>query len=81
MNGCGHCVKFKPVWDEVAANNPTSIKMEYIEAKDATELRDAKGKPLTSFPAVILTGGASVIDYNGARTEIALKSFLKEHDK
>jgi len=80
MNGCGHCEKFSPIWDKFSNSNASSItthKLERAQAKDKLEKYNING-----FPTILLLNenNEKLKDYNGDRSEEALKKFVRENE-
>ena len=38
MNGCGHCKRFTPVWDEFSKNYNGELKLKKLERKEAGDM-------------------------------------------
>ncbi len=79
MNGCGHCEKFSPIWDEFISQNKSSItthKLEREEAGNKIQKYEVKG-----FPTILLLdeNNNKIKEYNGDRTLSALKKFVSEN--
>ena len=76
MNGCGHCKKFSPIWDQFTGkyNGPVELKkMERAEAGNLLEKYEVQG-----FPTVILVDDkGEKKEFNDDRTVSALESFVK----
>ena len=82
-NWCGHCTRFKPVWDETCAEidkRPHLADVERVELDVDTE----EAKPLMQkhnvrgFPHVVLVyGGDKEEVYSGTRTKEDLIDFLE----
>jgi hypothetical protein len=74
MNGCGHCDKFNPIWDEFTTNysGTPPITFEKIESADAPS--SVKG-----YPTVILTRkDGSTSEFNADRTVGELQRFISD---
>lgn len=67
-NTCGHCVRFKPVYKEVAEKIGSIFPVTYIEAADITpdlsRALDFMGYPTVKF---FDKNGYMVKEYNGPR--------------
>lgn len=76
MNGCGHCKKFSPTWDQFAAKYRGSVqlkKMERAEAGNLLEKYEVQG-----FPTIILVDDkGQKKEFNDDRTVSALESFVQ----
>lgn len=82
-NWCGHCNRFKPVWDEFVTeckhkNEPTKLlelDIDQEESKPLMQKHNVRG-----FPHVVLTGeNQDDIVFTKNRTKEDLIAFLKEH--
>ena len=74
MNGCSHCDKFNPIWDEFTTNysGTPPITFEKIESADAPS--SVKG-----YPTVILTRkDGSTSEFNADRTTGELQRFISD---
>jgi thiol-disulfide isomerase/thioredoxin len=79
MNGCGHCKKLMPEWDEFVANNDSGIKTRAVEVNEDPSL--AKKHGVTGFPTILLLGenGDKVDTYDGERTAEGLASYCNQN--
>jgi protein disulfide-isomerase len=82
-NWCGHCNRFKPVWDEFVTecenkNEPTKLvelDIDNDESKPLMEKHNVRG-----FPHVVLTSDNDEdVVFTKNRTKEDLIAFLKEH--
>ena len=78
MNGCGHCKKFKPTWQEFVQQNSSGIRTEIVDSNEPlTKDMDVKG-----FPTVMLVRGSQkVATFEGDRTVADLNAFCKAHSQ
>ena len=84
-NWCGHCQKFKPIWDKFVDNCASD---EEHQTTDIVELDvdQSDSKPLlekyqvTGFPTIIMVNNATQEKrvFQDERTEEALHRFLKQ---
>jgi protein disulfide-isomerase A6 len=76
MNGCGHCKKFTPTWDEFCSANSSSIKTYKFEQSQVQE--QITTYAISGFPAILLLdeNNAKIDEYNGERTVEALTSYV-----
>jgi thiol-disulfide isomerase/thioredoxin len=82
---CGHCQRFKPVWDDFVHDAMTSNDFPNIEIVEL-DIDKEESKPLVQkhnvhgFPHVVLAEeGNSDVVFNEARTKEALKQFCKNN--
>jgi glutaredoxin len=68
MQGCPHCVAFKPEWDKFTANLPNGVSAQQIDANDPK----TQEAGVTGFPTIIITKNGKNTTYNGERTAVAL---------
>ena len=75
MEGCPHCVAFKPEWDSFESNaKGYGIATEQIDSKDPrTSAAGIKG-----FPTIVVTVNGTDMVYNGERTASALTKFVTD---
>ena len=75
MNGCGHCEKFTPKWNNFVSNNGSNYDcvFEKIEANNAPS--DIKGYPTI----VLIKSNNEKKTFEGDRTVQGLKQFLDEN--
>jgi len=78
MNGCGHCDKLMPEWDNFARENKTDILTKKVEANEDTSLM--KKHQVEGFPTILLLGsnGEKLDTYDGDRTKDGLLSYLQK---
>ena len=73
MDGCGHCEKFSPVWDEFTKSYNGSTQLKKINMKDAGN--DLEKYKVDGFPTVVIIDENGKHEhYNGDRTLAALQS-------
>lgn len=86
--GCGHCRKMMPAWDEAKASASATHKVLEVEAKDiqagtvpAVAAHGAKG--IKGYPTIkaVAKDGSLVAKYKGDRSASDLKAFIDEHTK
>lgn len=78
MNGCVHCERLMPTWDNFSKNNTTKIATKKLERRAAMHL--LKKYNVASFPTILmLDGGRKVEKYAGPRTLSGLQGFAKRH--
>lgn len=83
MNGCGHCVKFEPVWDEFSQNfnGYNGVKIVKIKADEHPELVQLHN--ISGFPTVkmCINGieNQTTVTYDGDRSFDSLAQFLEHY--
>ena len=83
-NWCGHCTRFKPVWDETCADKVARSDLEEVEMKEV-DVDTEEAKPLMQkhnvrgFPHVVMVNGDKEDVYSGNRTKEDLLSFIESH--
>ena len=85
-NWCGHCQRFKPVWDDVMNECSKDDKYSHITMKEL-DIDTDEAKPLMQkhnvrgFPHVVLVGEESSNDkvFQRNRTKEELLAFLNEN--
>ena len=89
-NWCGHCQRFKPVWDEVVehCNSKNSDKYAGVELVEL-DIDHEESKPLMQkhgvrgFPHVVITDSSESTDtdvvFNRNRTKEDLIAFIEEN--
>lgn len=77
MNGCGHCKRFTPIWDEFSGKYNGEIKLKKLERNEAGDMLD-KYK-IQGFPTILLLdeqGNKKV--FEGERSISGLESFINQ---
>ena len=75
MNGCGHCKKFTPTWDNFSSKYVGPLKLMKYEQKEAGKEMLEKYE-IQGFPTVILVDDKGDFKtYEGDRTISGLESF------
>ena len=76
MNGCGHCKKFSPTWDQFASRYSGNLKVRKVERSDAGSELDTY--QVKGFPTVLLLdGNGGKKEFQGDRTIQGLESFIQ----
>lgn len=76
MNGCGHCKKFSPTWDQFASGYKGNLKVRKVERSDAGSELDTY--QVKGFPTILLLdGNGGKKEFQGDRTIQGLESFVK----
>ena len=83
---CGHCQRFKPVWDDFVHDAMTSSEFQNVEIVEL-DIDKEESKPLMKkhgvqgFPHVVLTEESKPdIVFHDARTKEALQQFLRNNN-
>ena len=77
MNGCGHCKKFTPVWDEFSDNYNGELKLKKLERNEAGDL--LQKYEIKGFPTVLLIDEqGNKKEFQGDRTIQGLKKFIAQ---
>jgi thiol-disulfide isomerase/thioredoxin len=76
MDGCGHCKKFDPTWDEFVKQHDeagTGIKLEKIEAANAPD-------NINGYPSIHLMDGNNKVDeLKGERSVASLNALCQNN--
>ena len=76
MDGCGHCKKFSPIWDQFANSYNGSLNIRKVERADAGD--ELNKYSVQGFPTVLLLdGNGGKKEFQGNRTVAELNSFAK----
>ena len=76
MNGCGHCKKFTPTWDQFASGYNGNLKVRKVERNDAGSELDTY--QVKGFPTVLLLdGNGGKKEFQGDRTIQGLEAFIQ----
>ena len=76
MNGCGHCKKFSPTWDQFSQGYNGDLNIRKVERADASDELDKY--QIKGFPTVLLLdGNGGKKEFDGERTIQGLESFVK----
>tara|TARA_B110000971_G_C19885080_1_gene442590 strand:+ start:440 stop:898 length:459 start_codon:yes stop_codon:yes gene_type:complete len=79
MNGCGHCDKFMPTWEEVKSEYSGAITLTEKESASATS--DIEKFKIKGFPSILLvdSNNNKIKEYNGDRSKSDVMKFLKDN--
>lgn len=76
MNGCGHCKKFSPTWDQFASKYNGNVQLKKLERAEAGGLLEKY--EIQGFPSIILVDDkGQKKEFNGDRTVSGLESFVQ----
>ena len=76
---CGHCNNFKPEWNKLKQTN--DVPGVSFNDEDCTNGLTplAKQHNVKGFPTLVFINGGNAQQYNGERSEAAVKSFIKSN--
>jgi thiol-disulfide isomerase/thioredoxin len=78
---CGHCKRFKPVFDgelkDVITNSKIPVQLETIDCDKNPDLVSKYN--ISGFPTLILEVNNKPIEYQGQRRSENIIAFIKEH--
>jgi len=77
MNGCGHCKRFTPIWDEFSGKYNGEVKLKKLERNEAGGMLDKY--EIQGFPTILLLdeqGNKKV--FEGERSISGLESFINQ---
>ena len=75
MNGCGHCKRFTPVWNEFSSNYNGELKLKKLERKEAGDL--LQKYEIKGFPTILLIDEqGNKKEFQGDRSIEGLKNFI-----
>ena len=76
MNGCGHCKKFSPIWDQFSSSYNGNVSLRKVERADAGSELDTYG--VKGFPTILLLdGNGGKKEFQGDRTVDELNLFIQ----
>ena len=79
MDGCSHCERFKPIWNEVKKDSVEFSKFNFVDYERAKNLDRVNKFKIDSFPTILVISIADdkvVATYEGRRTVEDFKKFL-----
>lgn len=75
---CGHCKKFKPIWDDMSNGNDKLLKID-LGGDDPNNAAIMDKYNVDGFPTVaLLNNGNLEQTYNGERSKEALSNFISK---
>lgn len=74
---CGHCKKFKPVWNKICDEFKDKIKFNEYESKNEEKIKLAR---ISGYPTIKITVGGNTKEYDGERNKLGshLNSLLQK---
>lgn len=80
MTGCGHCVKFAPTWDKVAASKDWDNKVKFSKFEKSDEGAKPFLDKIDGFPTVLFVVNGEVVDMSvGNSDEASLTTFINKN--
>ena len=76
---CGHCINFKPYWEEMQNNNNLTDKIKFITYDSNEHKTEMKEWNITGFPTLILKKNNIAIEYEGPRKINNIINFINIH--
>ena len=77
MNGCGHCKRFTPVWNNFSQKYNGELKLKKLESKEAGDL--LQKYEVKGFPTVLLIDEqGNKKEFKGDRSIQGLESFVNQ---
>ncbi len=70
-NWCGHCQRFKPVWEELK-KELKALNVESAEYEDGQNKKEIEKAGVNGFPTIRITKNGNTYEYQGPRTVDAL---------
>lgn len=83
MDGCPHCVTFKPIWETVMKDADLN-KLAFVDYEQSKNPDRVKKFGFNSFPTIVVIlndGDKIVAHYKGDRTVEDFKAFLMNYQK
>lgn len=80
---CGHCQRFKPVWNQIK-NSFNKVNYREFDAdidKTVIEKYNMSGYKISGYPTIMLKKGENMIEYNGERNQESIVNFIKSYTK
>jgi thiol-disulfide isomerase/thioredoxin len=73
---CGHCIKFKPLWNKLKneVSNVNFVEYDYNNNKKEIQQFNIK-----SYPTIILKHNNELIEYEGHRSFEEIKKFIESY--
>ena len=75
-NWCGHCMEFKPIYNEVKEFFSNNSDVNFIEKEDSDIVKTdtINGKPIYAYPSIKINTNNNEFQFNGDRTKEGLIS-------
>lgn len=80
VDWCGHCNKFKPVWNKLKKENTEDVNYVDVNCEKEKELSHKEG--IQGFPTIRLYDGDGHLleELEGSRDEDNIKNLIKNHN-
>jgi thiol-disulfide isomerase/thioredoxin len=75
---CGHCVTFKPTWEQIIKNKEFANKFEFIKYDADKQKQMFQKYNVNAFPTIKIQEGSEIREYDGERTMEEFTSFLNK---
>lgn len=76
MDGCGHCDRFQPVWNELVEDDELKNKVKF-DLIMSTDKHDYEKYTVSGYPTILLDiDGKTIVPYNKGRTVEEIKAFI-----
>ena len=74
---CGHCINFKPLWNELQNELKGKINFKTFDAQSDRKVMQTYG--IQSFPTLILERGTDKIEFNNHRSKENIIDFINKY--
>jgi len=80
VDWCGHCNRFKPVWNKLKKENTLDVNYEDVNCEKEKEVAQQEG--IQGFPTIRLYDGDGNLleELEGSRDEDNIKNLIKNHN-
>ena len=80
VDWCGHCNRFKPVWNKLKSENTLDVNYEDVNCEKEKEVAQQEG--IQGFPTIRLydADGNLLEELEGSRDEDNIKNLIKNHN-
>ena len=80
VDWCGHCNRFKPVWNKLKKENTLDVNYEDVNCEKEKEVAQQEG--IQGFPTIRLydADGNLLEELEGSRDEDNIKNLIKNHN-
>jgi thiol-disulfide isomerase/thioredoxin len=74
---CGHCINFKPLWNELQDELKDKINFKTFDAVENNKEMQAYG--IKGYPTLILERGNNKVEFNGDRNKENIINFINNY--